>query len=261
MLVKWIICEVPAERRDAFARAQSRWGALAALDGFLSQVGGWMRSTSPPGAPDGDATPGRLATSERAGTRGRAGMPGGAAIPGLWRDRAAILGLWRDRAAYGDFMRHHHDRIASETELRPSYSSIRVQVLDGVFEMAGGPGETADAFVSAERIHGTSYRLNASRAATFAARAAAYWPGAVTPGLGGVIVARTGGTRRARTGSTRHTRAATDSHVFTAWDGSATHAADPHPDLDTERDPGFGRDVVARVVVDVVAAWRVRSPG
>ncbi len=58
MLIKWIVCEVPPEKREAFSRAQEAWSALSGAPGFLGQLGGW----------DGE---------------------GRACIAGLWEDRAA----------------------------------------------------------------------------------------------------------------------------------------------------------------------------
>lgn len=57
MLLKRIDCRVDASQRAAFDRAQRAWAALADVDGFVGQVGGWT----------GD----------------------GARILGLWRDRAS----------------------------------------------------------------------------------------------------------------------------------------------------------------------------
>lgn len=41
MLVKWIVCEVPPEKRAAFSEAQQAWSALSGAPGFLGQLGGW----------------------------------------------------------------------------------------------------------------------------------------------------------------------------------------------------------------------------
>ncbi|MBC8105023.1 MAG: DUF4937 domain-containing protein [Anaerolineae bacterium] len=44
MLLKWIVCEVPSDRRAAFDLAQREWRAIATLDGFCGQLGGWSAS-------------------------------------------------------------------------------------------------------------------------------------------------------------------------------------------------------------------------
>lgn len=41
MLLKLIRCDVATERREAFDRGQRTWSAVAELDGFLHQSGGW----------------------------------------------------------------------------------------------------------------------------------------------------------------------------------------------------------------------------
>jgi len=41
MLIKWIVCDVPADKRAAFSEAQAAWSALSGAPGFLGQLGGW----------------------------------------------------------------------------------------------------------------------------------------------------------------------------------------------------------------------------
>jgi len=41
MLIKWIVCDVPAAKRAAFSAAQEAWSALAGAPGFVGQFGGW----------------------------------------------------------------------------------------------------------------------------------------------------------------------------------------------------------------------------
>lgn len=41
MLLKLILCDVAAERREAFSSGQRAWAAVADCEGFLSQSGGW----------------------------------------------------------------------------------------------------------------------------------------------------------------------------------------------------------------------------
>lgn len=44
MLIKKIVCEVDAANAEAFSKAQSQWGALSHVNGFIKQAGGWPRS-------------------------------------------------------------------------------------------------------------------------------------------------------------------------------------------------------------------------
>lgn len=39
MLIKRIVCEVDATNAEAFAKAQSQWGALSHVNGFIKQAG------------------------------------------------------------------------------------------------------------------------------------------------------------------------------------------------------------------------------
>lgn len=42
MLIKWIVCQVPEEKRADFSRAQESWKDLAGADGFY-----WQRRLEP----------------------------------------------------------------------------------------------------------------------------------------------------------------------------------------------------------------------
>ncbi|EIJ82078.1 hypothetical protein PB1_04040 [Bacillus methanolicus PB1] len=41
MLIKWIMCNVPENKKEMFSQAQEQWAVLKSLDGFLGRVGGW----------------------------------------------------------------------------------------------------------------------------------------------------------------------------------------------------------------------------
>jgi hypothetical protein len=91
VLLKWIVCEVPNDRRVAFSRAQEQWRAIATLDGFRGQLGGWsMREV----------------------------------------DEVCILGFWRDQSALDRFMQHEHDPIVQHSKQAETYASIRVSIFD-----------------------------------------------------------------------------------------------------------------------------------
>lgn len=90
MLLKWIVCEVPGDRRVAFGLAQEQWRAIAVVDGFAGQLGGWSTSDV---------------------------------------DRACIMAFWRDQAALDSFMQREHDPIVRRSEQAETYTSIGVVVL------------------------------------------------------------------------------------------------------------------------------------
>ncbi len=48
MLIKKMICEVDAANAEAFAKAQSQWGALSHVNGFIKQAGGWQKTIDGP---------------------------------------------------------------------------------------------------------------------------------------------------------------------------------------------------------------------
>lgn len=98
MLLKWIVCAVPTESREAFSRAQTIWRELEPAPGFLGQIGGWNVA---------DPT------------------------------QACILGLWRDEAAYRNFMENLHDPIFERGGQRGTYAGISVLACRFVFDVPG----------------------------------------------------------------------------------------------------------------------------
>lgn len=68
MLIKRIVCEVDAANAKAFSNAQSKWGALSHVNGFIKQAGGWRETA------DG------LFTAE---------------IISVWENRLPMIILWR----------------------------------------------------------------------------------------------------------------------------------------------------------------------
>jgi hypothetical protein len=91
MLIKWILCRVPADGCAAFSKAQQAWQALHGVDGFGGQWGGWEAHDP---------------------------------------QEAGILGLWRDRAAYQHFMEHVHDTIFQKSDQVRTYDSISVTLFE-----------------------------------------------------------------------------------------------------------------------------------
>ncbi|MCY8056013.1 YdbC family protein [Bacillus inaquosorum] len=93
MLIKKIVCEVDAANAEAFSKAQSQWGALSHVNGFVKQAGGWRKTA------DG------LFTAE-------------------------IISVWENRAAYDHFMENEHDSIYEENEQKAVILSIDVTLYE-----------------------------------------------------------------------------------------------------------------------------------
>jgi quinol monooxygenase YgiN len=72
MLLKWIVCSIPEEQQEAFARSQTHWQALREVPGFLGRIGGWAGGSPP---------------------------------------CAAILALWQDEVCYQQFMQEQHRQM------------------------------------------------------------------------------------------------------------------------------------------------------
>ncbi|MBO8172251.1 MAG: YdbC family protein [Bacillaceae bacterium] len=99
MLIKWIVCTVSRENREAFSQAQEKWMKLKHIPGFLGQVGGWNIS-----------------------------QPG----------EACILSLWRDEAVYRHFMNQIHDVIFHSSGQQDTYETIQVRLYERLFDIPGG---------------------------------------------------------------------------------------------------------------------------
>ncbi|MDM5300547.1 YdbC family protein [Bacillus subtilis] len=89
MLIKKIVCEVDAANAEAFSKAQSQWGALSHVAGFVKQAGGWRTSADRP------------LTAE-------------------------IISVWEDREVYEAFMENEHDVIYEEIGQKATLYSIEV---------------------------------------------------------------------------------------------------------------------------------------
>ena len=44
MFLKWIVCKVEPQQRDAFHEAQVLWNRIRTAIGLIAQVGGWSTS-------------------------------------------------------------------------------------------------------------------------------------------------------------------------------------------------------------------------
>ncbi|MEW9033307.1 MAG: YdbC family protein [Planifilum fimeticola] len=93
MLIKWIVCQVPENRREAFSRAQCAWKAIRDVDGLYGQWGGW-----------------------------NVHRPA----------EAGILALWRDCSSHDAFMSQVHDSIFHATKQEHTYKRLSVTLLEGV---------------------------------------------------------------------------------------------------------------------------------
>jgi heme-degrading monooxygenase HmoA len=98
MLIKWIVCQVPDEKREAFSKAQEAWKALTGADGFYGQWGGWNLHRP---------------------------------------SEACIIAFWRNQNAYDQFMSSLHDTIFQANQQQHTYRSITVTVAEAAIEIPG----------------------------------------------------------------------------------------------------------------------------
>lgn len=113
MFLKWIVCQVRAEMRDPFALAQTKWTELAAVPGFIGQLGGWDLNSV---------------------------------------NEACVLGLWQNHDSYKLFMERHHDGICANNEQSQTYEAIEVSLLQPLLDMPGEHTIMADCLSAANII-------------------------------------------------------------------------------------------------------------
>jgi len=128
MLLKWIICVVPEEERPNFSRAQKHWSALADLDGFCGQIGGWGINDPM---------------------------------------EACILGLWEHEDSYQKFMSEAHDSIAEASGQTEMYDSIAITMFEFMFDIPGRIKLMTDAIGEGSLLRIANCKVNTSREAHF----------------------------------------------------------------------------------------------
>lgn len=112
MFVKWIVCTVAEDKREAFGSAQQAWRRIRYVDGLIAQVGGYDDNN--PAA-------------------------------------ACILAVWRDERSHQQFMANAHDAVTSENHQADHYQDIEVRHFSVVSRMPGQRARLFDA-LSASRL-------------------------------------------------------------------------------------------------------------
>ncbi|MGZ4134180.1 MAG: YdbC family protein [Tumebacillaceae bacterium] len=128
MLIKWIVCQVSEETRDAFSSSQSEWTALKHVDGFIGQIGGW--NTENP-------------------------------------LEACILAFWRDEEAYQAFMTHHHDMILANNKQQGTYTGIAVNLFKCVIPIQGSSESLSEALRTGSFVRVSDNTVRDGRSAHF----------------------------------------------------------------------------------------------
>lgn len=120
MLIKWIVCRVPAASREAFARGQAAWGKIAAAEGLVGQVGGFCAQDP---------------------------------------EEACVLALWTSRGAYDRFMAHVHDAVTYRNEQARAYERIEVTLGASLLRMPGACPSLAEALRRAAALRVADCRI------------------------------------------------------------------------------------------------------
>ncbi|QBD75265.1 DUF4937 domain-containing protein [Ktedonosporobacter rubrisoli] len=120
MLIKWIVCQVPANARRAFSIAQSQWSALKGMPGFLGQIGGWT-SASP--------------------------------------QQAGILACWQDEASYLHFMQSMHNALFEQSRQKGTYTSLSITLFEELMSIAGSQSDLQAALATGTVLRVTDSQL------------------------------------------------------------------------------------------------------
>lgn len=151
MLIKWIVCNVPEEKREAFSQAQQQWSVLRNVPGFVAQFGGWN-----------------------------------AADP----VEACIVGLWEDRDSYTVFMEKFHDGIYASAGQKETFDRIDVTVMEEIVPVGHFEALRTGGWMEAELIRVADCRVQPGKAEHFLRMQQEVWNPAMeqTDGmLGGVF--------------------------------------------------------------------------
>ncbi|RAL24066.1 YdbC family protein [Thermoflavimicrobium daqui] len=98
MIIKWIVCQVPEEKKTAFTEAQMIWSSLSDAEGFYGQWGGWN----------------------------------------IYQPtKACIFSIWQSLSAYESFMSSIHDTLFLTSDQSQTYQSISVDLSKLVLSIPG----------------------------------------------------------------------------------------------------------------------------
>jgi len=97
VFLKWIVCEVDEQQRDAFHEAQMAWNQMRAAVGLIAQIGGWS-------------------------TTGH---------------EACILALWEDQPSYERFFQFIHDAVTHKNLQGRTYRRADIALASGLIRMRG----------------------------------------------------------------------------------------------------------------------------
>ncbi len=151
MFVKWIVCRVMPEQRQAFSSSQEKWAALTGTDGFIAQLGGW-NSSDP--------------------------------------FEACIMGIWSDAEHYRHFMENVHDTIYEKSGQKETYHSIDISFYRKVMDIPGEARDFQSSIMGAKWLRMANPLIYRERVRHFEEVQKKVWnPGMAAAGgmLGGVF--------------------------------------------------------------------------
>lgn len=113
MLLKWIVCEVSPESRQAFSQAQQQWQRIRYAEGLIAQIGGFDAAAD---------------------------------------NTACIAALWRDEACYQQFMATLHDAVSDDSDQAAHYQSSQTTRYRVVSRMPGQQPDLANALTQGKLL-------------------------------------------------------------------------------------------------------------
>lgn len=96
MFIKWIVCEVADDKKQAFSKAQEKWKEIVVAKGFLAQTGGWDIDNQ-----------------------------------GI----ACVISFWEKAQNLDFFMKNIHDKIFNGNKQADTYQSINISHFTSKMEM------------------------------------------------------------------------------------------------------------------------------
>jgi hypothetical protein len=155
MIIKWIVCKVPSNKKEEFSYAQEEWKALKGVSGFIGQIGGWdLKSNSD----------------------------------------ACVIGVWEDGDLYMYFMDNIHDQIFHKNNQKQSYESISVTLFESLFDIPGVDNNIRESLMKARLLRAADTTVHDTRDQHFSKVQQKVWnPGMKVSGMYSGIFSKASG--------------------------------------------------------------------
>ncbi len=151
--MKFITCVVPRENRSRFSIGQEAWAALADVDGFVAQTGGWSCGDD---------------------------------------NLAVIVAFWESADAYESFVQEVHDVIFESNGQEGSFGETSVALFEDVFDVPGSSSSIREAALLGDFVRIADCHIERDRVDHFLDVQETFWKQGIgeTAGMLGGVLAR-----------------------------------------------------------------------